>query len=116
MVRSDHRVERAAHGADEDGVGREWASETRLTRDRSEEDVVLAAKAAAIAGMRVERTERDARRFDAEPVAQSLARDPGRVEDHLAREQARHVSERDVRGGEDDPKRVGHAARRTRGG
>ena len=78
MIGRDDRVEGAAHRAHEDGVGGKGTGDPRLPRCRREQQIVLATEAATVAGVRIERAERDARLGDAEPLAQSLARDTSR--------------------------------------
>jgi hypothetical protein len=64
VVRRDHGVEGAAQGAHEHGVGRERAGEAEPAGGRGEQLVVLASEPAAVAGVRVEGAEREARRLD----------------------------------------------------
>jgi hypothetical protein len=75
VVRRDHRVEGAAQGAHEHGVGRERAGEAEPAGGRGEQLVVLAAEPAAVAGVRVQSAEREARRLDPEPPPQVVAGD-----------------------------------------
>ena len=105
-----------AHRAHEHRVGGKWAEQTVRARGGSEQLVVLGAEAAAVAGVRIERAERDARLGDAEPVAQTGARDVGRRGDGVGGERGRHVAQRNVRGGEDDAQRIRRAWRGARGG
>ena len=108
VIRRDHRVELAAHRAHEDGVGGKRAGDAGRARGGREQLVVLAAEAAAVAGVRIERAERDARLGDAEPVAQPVARHARRRSTIASRgEQARHVAQRDVRRREHDAQRIG---------
>jgi hypothetical protein len=83
---------------------------------RREQLVVLSTEAPAVAGVGVERAERDTRLLDAEPFAQPLARDASRFDDDLAREKAWDVAQRNVRGGQHDPEGIGHPARGARRG
>src|SRR3712207_7180658 len=64
------------------------------SRDGREQRVVLGAEAAAVAGVRVQRTERQPRLGDAEPAAEVVARDRRRRRDRVGRQRRRHVAER----------------------
>ncbi|HXQ78411.1 MAG TPA: hypothetical protein VN797_09385 [Gemmatimonadaceae bacterium] len=68
MVRGDHGVELAAHGADEDSVRRKWSGDVRLAGSRTQQLRILVAKSFTVSRVRVERTQRDPGFGDAEPV------------------------------------------------
>lgn len=106
MIRCDHGVEGAAHGPDEHGVGRERSADPRLERDGSQQDVILAAEAPSIAGMRIKGAQGDARLVDPEPLREARACDVGGLQDRLTGHGPRYVAQRDVGRRQDDAKPV----------
>jgi len=77
VIRRDHCIELTAHGADKNGVGGEWSGDAGRLRGGSQYLLVLHSEASAIAGMRIESAQRDARRLYAEPSHEILAGDRG---------------------------------------
>jgi len=77
VIRRNHCVELAAHGADKNGVGGEWSGDAGRLRGGSKYLLVLHSEASAIAGVRIESAQGDARRLYAEPSHEILARDRG---------------------------------------
>jgi len=106
VIGRDHRVELTAHCTDEYGVSGEWTSDFGESRRGRHHLLVLHPEAAAIAGMRVERTKRDARRLDAEPAREIFARDRGDGNHLLAGERVGNVTKRDVSRREHDAERI----------
>ena len=107
VIRRDHGVELAAHRAHEHGVGGERPGEPAGARGGREHAVVLVAEPAVVAGVRVERAQREARLGDAEPVAQPARVMPAACAMAPAVTARRHVAQRDVRGGEHHAQAVG---------
>ena len=102
VVHRQHRIKRAAFGAKEDGIGREWPFDTDavplacLHRRRNHVDL-LAAEIAAVAGVRIEPGNRDPRTREA-GAAHAGIRQSQRAGDTLFRQPGRDLRERNVRG------------------
>jgi hypothetical protein len=92
VVRSDNRVEFAAHGTDENGIGGERSGDLRIPGRRSEQFCLLVPKSSSVAGVRIERTQGDAWLADAEPVSQAVASNPGGIHYRLAGQGVRHFA------------------------
>jgi hypothetical protein len=106
VVRRDHRVKLAAHGANENRVSRERALNARFSCCRREQNVVLSAEPAPIACMRVQSAQRDTRRGDIEPFDEARASDFCGIENGLTRQGFGHVAQREVGGCEYDAELV----------
>jgi hypothetical protein len=92
VVRSDNRIEFAAHGTDENSIGGKGSGDLRIPGRRSEQLCVLVPKSSSVTGVWIERTQRDARLGDAEPVSQTVASNQGGIHDRLAGQGARHLA------------------------
>jgi hypothetical protein len=71
VVRSNNRVELAAHRPDEHRVSRKWSGYSGLPRGRLQNLRVLIPKPPAITAVRIESAKCNARSGDAEPLLQS---------------------------------------------
>jgi len=97
VIRRNHGVELAAHGAHKDRVGGKGAGDFRFPRRGSKKLGVLVAKSSRVTAVWVEGAESDARLGDPQPVLQAVAGDPCRIDDCRASQCPRHISERQVR-------------------
>ena len=79
MIRRNHGVELAAHRADKNSIRGERAGQPSFTRGRRKELLVFISEPPAVAGVRVEGTESNARLTDCEPITQAFARDAGGI-------------------------------------
>ncbi len=111
VVAGDHRIEFAAHRADEHCVGRKRpgdidAALPRRRRRRAEHRLLLAADQPVLAGVRVQSGQPEPRRRTAE----SRQRRRRQVDDAVERgagQRRRDLGERNVDGREDHPQRLG---------
>jgi hypothetical protein len=106
VIWGDHRVELPTHCPHEHGVRRKGSGYSRLARGRSQQVLVLIAETSAVARVRVERAERDARLGDAEPLLQPCSRDARRFGNGFRAQFFRDSSQRKVCGGEHDAQLV----------
>ena len=114
VIRRDHRVKLTPHGAHEHRVGRERSCHSHLAGHRSEQEVVFGAKAPAVARVRVERAESQARLGNAELVAQPRTGHTRRAPERISCDRAWHIAERNVRGREHHAECVGGEHHRDR--
>jgi hypothetical protein len=107
VIRRDHRIELTADGSDEDRIGGKGSGDLRSPGGRCQELRFFISESSTVAGVRVQRAQRDARLGDPEPVSQAVASDPGGVDNRIVGQSTRHVSKRQVCGGENDAQLVG---------
>src|SRR5205085_582710 len=93
MVRGNHRVELAAHGADKDSVSRKRSGQSGPARSWRKKLLVFISESAAVAGVRVERTESNARLGDSEPLSQALACNASDISYGFDRQLLRYVAQ-----------------------
>jgi hypothetical protein len=107
VIRRDHRVEFAAHGANKDRIGGERTGDSGFTSSRRQQLLVFVSEPASVAGVRVERAQRYPRRSDAEPLLQAIARDASGIDDGLRRELPDCLAQWKVSRRQDHPQLVG---------
>jgi len=96
VVGRDYHIELAAHGAHEYRVGGKRSVDSGSARRGRENVRVLIAESAAIAGVWIERAQRDARLGDVKPVAQPGTRDARRFADRLGIQRPNHLAQGNV--------------------
>jgi len=89
VIRRDYRVEFAAHRAHENRVGRKWPEDQGLPRGGSQNVLILRPETAIVAGVRIQRAQRDPRRGNPEPVGESAAGDISGLTDCAGRHRRR---------------------------
>jgi hypothetical protein len=107
VVRSNYRVELAAHCAHEDRVCGKWSIDSSCTRRRRQKRRVLLSEPSAIAPMRIQRAERDPWLRDPEPAAQPFTSNARRFRYRRRSQLLANVAQRNVRRRENDAQLVG---------
>jgi len=106
VIGCDHRVELSSHRAHKYSVGGKRSADAGAPGGRREDQVVFVAKAATIAGVRVQRAERYARLLNSEPPCQILARNCRRHGNFFSSELSGDSAQRDVSRREHHAKRI----------
>jgi len=106
MVGRDHGIELAAHRTHEHRVGRKRSRDCRRARRRREQSIVFIAEPAAVARVRVQRTESESRIVDGEPFLEATARHVGRIDNRFEGESLANIAQRDVGRRQHDPQLV----------
>jgi len=106
VIGRDHRVEFAAHGANEHGIGGKWSGDSCFRGRGGEQRCVFLAEPSGVSRVGIERAERDSRLGDSEPLPQAVASDASSVRYRLGRQPARHLAQRQVGRGEYHPQLV----------
>jgi hypothetical protein len=117
VIRSYHRIELAAHRANEHRVGGKRSVDSGGARSGRKQRRVLVSKSAAIATVRIQRAERDPWLRDAEPAAQPFPSNSRGLGNRFRGQLLAHFAQRNVGRGENDTEPVGrehHRDTRTR--
>jgi len=107
VVRRDDGIELSFHRAHEHRVGRIRSRYPGLASRWGKHVFVLLAEPAAIATVRVQRAQRDARLRDRKPVRQTFAGDSRRSHNAFPRHRGGHVAQCEVGGRQHHAQRVG---------
>src|SRR5207253_958604 len=103
VVRCDHSIELSPHGAHEDCVSRKRSIDSCSTRGGGENIPVLVAESPAVAGVRVERAQCDARLGNIKPFPESMAGDTRCLGNRVRTELLRNLPQRNVSRSQYDP-------------
>jgi len=96
VIWGDHRIELTRHRSHENGVGRERSGDSTCPRRRRQKKIVFVPESPAVAGVRIQRAQRDARRSYSEPESEIVPGDCCRTCNRLGGQRAGDLSQGQV--------------------
>jgi len=97
VIRGDHRIELAAHRAHEHRIGGKRPEDSARAGGGGKQLVVFGAEPSSVAGVWIQRAQRDSRLGDPVPFDQAGPRDVSGLDDRIGAQLLGHSPERKMR-------------------